>query len=456
MPNYIFVSKRQLHLRTIADPNRKKRKAAAGDSHHLLSKAATAALCLAFSVANVKFAHAQFEDGETLTLNQALELAVERSPRAQLLEAQLESIEGQIDQSLIKPNPSVGAELENVLGTGELSGVDAAELTVGISQLLERREKREKRAEAASTAKELLRWDFEEALAELRSEVRNAYYQAVLAQESVLLQNELLEIASSSQAEVKRRADAAKASSIEVSQARLAVDRQRFEITRAERELRAAKTRLAAVLYESAPGNFLLEGTVELEADLPEFNELAKLLDHSPTLARFDAERVAQEAVVELEIAESKGDMEVFGGVKYAREGGDDAAFVVGIDIPWQIRNPNAGNIRSARAGLLAVEAKRRIAKRDALTALSQSYANLKNAYDEWHGLTTSLLPAAESTVEATQSGYQQGLVTLLSVLEARTHLFEIRSEMLEATQRYLEAQTEIARLTATANQQIQ
>ena len=456
MPNYIFVSNRPVRPKAKVDQNITKQGGAASASCSQFRNAAAAAACLAFSVANAEFAHAQFGDGETLTLSQALELAIERSPQAQLLEAQVERVEGQIDQSLIKPNPTVGAELENVLGTGELSGVDAAELTVGVSQLLERREKREKRAEAAESAKELLKWEYEEALSELRSEVRHAYYEAVLAQERVSLQTELLDVVTSSQAEVKRRADAAKASSIEVSQARLAVDRQRFEISRAERELRAAKSTLAALLYEAAPGNFLLEGSLELEADLPSFEQLAKLLDRSPALARFDAERKAQEAAVELEIAESKGDMEVFGGVKYARGGGDDAAFVVGIDIPWQLRNPNAGNIRSARAGLLAVEAKRRIAKRDALTALSQSYANLKNAYDEWDALATSLLPSAESTVEATQSGYQQGLVTLLSVLEARAHLFEIRSEMLEAMQRYLEAQTEITRLTATTNQQIQ
>ena len=55
---------------------------------------------------------------EPVTFEQAFGLALERSPRAQLLEAQQEAAEGQIEQAGYKPNPTVGAEMENVLGTG--------------------------------------------------------------------------------------------------------------------------------------------------------------------------------------------------------------------------------------------------------------------------------------------------------------------------------------------------
>ncbi|EDY85063.1 outer membrane efflux protein [Verrucomicrobiia bacterium DG1235] len=453
MPKYNFAFKKSVRPRTGADRTEisRKKEPRIALSIAPIKQALAASLILGASFATVENVQAQLTEGEALSFDQALELAIERSPRAQLLEAQLEAVEGQIDQAKLKPNPTIGAELENVLGTGELQGVDSAELTVGISQLFERREKREKRAELAEAGKQLHRWDYEEALTELRSEVRHAFSNALIAQQNVELQKELLAVAEASQAEVRRRSEAAKASAIELSQANLATSRQGFEISRAQRELAEAKIELAALLNETDPGNFKLEGSLELEERLPSLDELASLLDKSPALARYAAERQAQEAAIEVELAEAKGDLELFGGVKYLRGGSDEAAFVVGIDIPWQIRNRNQGNIRSARAGLLAVEAERRLARRDALAALSIAYGRLRNAFDEWHGLDSQLLPSAESTLESTQNGYQQGIVTLLSVLDARTALFEIRAEMLEATRAYIEAEAEIARLTSSA-----
>jgi cobalt-zinc-cadmium efflux system outer membrane protein len=398
-------------------------------------------------------AQTSFGDGDTVAFEQAYQLAVERSPRARLLEAQIKAAEGQVDQANLRPNPTVGAELENILGTGGVKGIDGAELTLGISQLLEKREKRQSRAALASEGMELYRWDYQEALASLRYQVQQAFSQALVAQENVALQKELLELAQESEVEVERRASAAKASAIELSQARLAVQRQSFEISRAERSLTEAKTRLAALWNESDLTSFQLAGSLQIESSLPPLSELQRLLAATPRLARFQSERQVQEAAVALERAEAKGDIEVFGGVKYLRGGSDDAAFVVGVDIPWLLRNRNQGNIRSAMAGLRVVESQRQLALREANANLTVNYREMTSALDEWKSLSEILLPAATATVEETQSGYRQGLITLLNVIEARRTLFEIRSEMLEATQRYLSAQIEIENLTTPSEQ---
>ena len=413
-----------------------------------------ASVCLLSTFAQTTESLAQALDGEGLTFERAFEIAVEKSPQTQLLEAQLEAAEGQIEQASLKPNPIIGAELENVLGTGGLEGVDGAELTVGISQLIERREKRHGRAELAAKSKDLFRWNYEEALVALRYQVRQAFTKALVAQQNVALQRELLGISQASEAEVERRAEAAKASFIELSQARLATRRQGFEISRAERELGEAKTQLATLFNQPDAESFELIGSLQLDPEMPSFTELRDLLDQSPALARFQSERQAQEAAIELEQVETKGDVELFGGVKYVREGGDEAAFVLGIDIPWQTRNRNQGNIRSALAGLKVVESQRQIAYREAVADLAIHYRELNSAYDEWQGLGSRLLPSTEATLEATQSGYEQGIATLLSVLEARKALFEIRAEMLEATRRYLVAQSEIERLTMASSEE--
>lgn len=450
MPKHNFAPRHSVRLQKGTDPTNPIG-AEASDRFRLrlLKRAFVATLCAGTPVLWQPPAQAQISDEEPITFERAYQIAVERSPQAQLLEAQLEALEGQVDQAKLRPNPVVGAELENVLGTRAFEGVDSAELTVGISQLFERREKRLARTQLAESRKELLRWDYEEALAALRSETLHAFSNTLVAQQNVELQADLLDLAHASEAEVERRAEAATASAIELSQARLATRRQRFQLGQAQRRLAQAKTALAALWNEPAAADFQLEGELNLHPTLPTLDELVGLVDQAPSLARFEAERQAQRAAVEKEQADAKTDFELFGGIKYLGEGDDDAAFVLGIDVPWKIRDRNQGNIRSARAGLQILEARRRLARRDAVAELAIAYRELAGALEEWETLSEQLLPAAEATLAETQDGYERGIITLLNVLDARSSLFEIRSEMLDATQLYLSAQATIERLTS-------
>ena len=279
------------------------------------------------------------------------------------------------------------------------------------------------------------------------------YFSRVLvAQQNVALQFELLELAKESEAEVERRAEAARASSIEVSQAKLATSQQSFQLNSSKRQLKEAKVFLSALWNMPNFSEYRLAGQLELDTSLPDLSALQSLIETSPLIARYQAEREVQEAAVELEKAQSKADYELFGGARYLREGGGDAAFVLGIEIPWQIRNKNQGNIRSAIAGLRVVDSQRRIVHRNAITALSIAYSELANSLDEWKNLKEDLLPSAEAALAETETGYEQGISLYLNVLEARRALFEIRTSMLESTDRYLAAQAKIEQLTRASN----
>ncbi len=389
---------------------------------------------------------------EPVTFEQAFGLALERSPRAQLLEAQQEAAEGQIEQAGYKPNPTVGAMMENVLGTGDLEGFDGVEITLGISQLIERGEKRQRRSELALRSKKLFTWDYKEAIAELRYEVMQVFSRVLVAQQNVELQQQLLELAKASEAEVERRAEAARASRIEVFQAKLATRQQVFQLNSSERQLTEAKVFLSALWNMPNFVEYRLAGQLELDTSLPDLSVLQGLIDASPSIARFQAEREVREAAVDLKKAQSKADYEVYGGARYLREGGGDAAFVLGIEIPWQIRNKNEGNIRSAIAGLRLVDSQKRIVRRNALAELSTAYGELASSLDEWKNLKEDLLPSAEVALAETVAGYQQGITLYLNVLEARRALFEIRTSMLKSTGRYLAAQAKIEQLTRPAS----
>lgn len=418
---------------------------------HLTKVVATTVwLTASFLLSNISLA--EVDTSKPITFEQAYQIALERSPQAKLLEAQLEAAEGQVEQAKLKPNPTLGAEIENVLGTGAFEGFDNTEVTLSISQLIERGKKQKRRTELAARGKKLFQWDYQEALASLRYEVRQAFSQVLIAQQNIDLQYELFELAQASEVEVERRANAARASAIELSQAKLATQQQAFQLRQSKRQLIEAQTTLTTLWNEPDLSNFKLIGQLELEKSLPDLADLRTLIDEAPSLARFEAEIATQEATINLERARAKADYEVFVGTRYIRENGGDNAFVLGINIPWQIRDQNQGNIRSAIAGLSIVESRKQLAHRKAQAELSIAYRDLSHTLEELKSLQNELLPSAEAALNEIQTGYEKGSITLLNVLEARKTLFEIRTAMLDASQQYLTSQAKIERLTRPAN----
>lgn len=389
---------------------------------------------------------------EPVTFERAFQLALQHSPRGSLLEALQEFADGQVEEAGYRPNPTVGVEIENVLGTGKFEGLDGYEVTLGISQLIERGEKRNRRSELAIRSKELLRWDYEEAMANLRFAVMQAFSNALVAQKNVELQEELLELEKASEAEVVRRANAAIASSIEVSQAKLATMQQEFKFGSSQRQLREAKVILSSLWNQQNFVDFTLGGQLEIETPLPALSTLIELVDAVPSIARFRAERKAQEVALDLEKAKSKADYKIFGGARYLREERGDAAFVLGLEIPWQIRNKNEGNIRSAMSRLRVLDSRKRVVRQQAVAEISVNYSELVSSIEEWKNLSENLLPSAEAALAETEIGYQRGIVPLLNVLDARKSLFGIRTAMLESIGRYLNARAEIERLTRPAD----
>lgn len=378
----------------------------------------------------------------------ALRLAIERDPIVKQNEAEADSAEGLIEQAGLRPNPSVGAEIENVLGSGELSGTDRAEVTLGISQLIETAGKRAKRVSLARRERELLDWDREERIAALESSVREAFVGVLLAEEERRLRQEMLELSLRSEEEIVRLVEAARASQVELARARLATNQQRFALQQAERAVQTAKTLLAAQWGMPSAPDFSVRGDLVIEPVTPQLDDLIALLSHSLPIARYNVETRKREAALELERAKAKPDLEVSVGSRYFNEAGGDVAFVAGIEIPLPWFDQNQGNIRSARARLRGIEHEREGMRRDLLGQLVVAHRDLLSAQADVRAIDEELLPAAEQMLIDTEHGYERGQFGFLAVLESRQALFEMRQIHLNALRRYSQAESTIRTLT--------
>lgn len=390
-------------------------------------------------------------DFETISYSQALQRAIANDPQLALNSILAEAAEGQIQQADLLPNPVVGVEMENIFGSGPFRDVQGMDVTLGITQLIETAGKRAKRTELARTERALIDWERELRLATVESEVRTAFIEVLVAQEALQLRQEQLSLAEHSREETARLVEAARSNQVELTRAELDVRQQQFAINQAERTLQAAHAILAALWGESGESNFSVTGSVELDPDLPELGQLVALLPRSATLARYEGHRRNREAALTLEQARAKPDFEVFGGGRYFNEASGEVAFVVGVEIPWPLFDKNQGNIRTARAQVRAVEYEKAATRRRLIVGLTEAYQRLVAAHGEARSVKEDLLPAAEQTLAETEVGYERGQFTLLSVLESRSTLFEIRETYLDALSRYANAQAQIESLTRPA-----
>src|SRR5687767_4089171 len=118
-----------------------------------------------------------------LRLPQALALALMQNPNLAAFAWEVRAGEARTLQAGLPPNPEASVEVENVAGSGEFQGVDEAEVTVGLSQVIELAGKRRKRTHVAALERDLAAWDYETARLDVLTQVTQAFVDVLRVQE---------------------------------------------------------------------------------------------------------------------------------------------------------------------------------------------------------------------------------------------------------------------------------
>lgn len=157
------------------------------------------------------FATAGFDAAaETLTLPQALSRAAAYDP-ALPAAARMRAAEAGVRQAGVRPNPSLGADLENFAGTGDIGLADRSEATLYYEQTWERGGKREARGRCGPGAElALARGRASVRALDLLAEVQTAWVEALAAEAAIAVAEERLAVARRLEGEVARRVRAAR------------------------------------------------------------------------------------------------------------------------------------------------------------------------------------------------------------------------------------------------------
>ncbi len=383
------------------------------------------------------------EPNEVLTLRQVLALTLMHNPELKAFSLETRAAEARELQAGLWPNPSLDIGVDDVGGSGAMSGFDAAETTILLSQPIELGNKAQKRKKVASLEKDLSGWDYKAKRLEVLTEASKAYVELLSIQEKVKLLAELVDVSEKTFRSVSQRVEAGKDSPVEKTKASVAHLNVQLEYKQALQELETARKKAASFWGNEQAKFKRAEGQLEMVTEIPEIGDLQQKLLQNPQLGRWEKEIARDKAALELAKSGALPDISVGAGVKRFNET-DDNAFVFGVSIPLPIFNRNQGGKREAVYNLSKSYQEQRAARIEVVNQFNQIYTDLSVSLNKVKGLKDSIVSAAREVFEASQIAYSEGKIDYLNVLDAQRTYFVSQREYFETLVSYHKAKTDM------------
>jgi len=384
------------------------------------------------------------EAAGSLTLANAIGLALQANPEISVANREREAIEGTQVQAAVRPNPSVSSTIEDTRNA-------TRQTTLQLNQPIELGNKRAIRIEAAEIRYNAATADIDQIKAEVRASVISAFYDVLAAQERLELAKSTLELAQRASDAASKRVRAGKVSPVEETKAKVAEAGVRVELNQATSQLNTTRKKLAALWGNSTPKFERVIGQIDLLPVVAAMDDLSTRLQNSPALKRARLEIDRREALAKVESSKRTPDLTVSVGGRRNEELGLNQA-VLGLSIPIPIFDRNQGNLQEALS--------RTDKARDELVALqvlqtnSLAEANERflAAKQESESLQIEILPGAQSAYDAAVKGFEFGKFGFLDVLDAQRTLFQARSQYLNALLKAHQAGADIERLVGDSS----
>ncbi len=408
-------------------------------------------------------------DTHALTLVDALARAEANNPRLKAGTATVAAAVAARDQAARRPNPELSLGYENVAGSGTYSGTASAETTLAISQAFGGG----RRARTNVAAIELtLAQDAQSAQRlELAADTTRRFIAVVAAQEKLALAQRAEVLAVSTRDDLDKRAAAAHAPIAERNRARMAYQRARLAVGRAEADLLLAHRQLAA-LWNSDEQWRTGENTGARGPGAADFSRasgdlfaLPPVADDSTLLAALASSPLHatlrnNEKLRAAEIAHARAlgrppvtasvGVRTFSNSENGAGTGDNA-LLFGLSLPIPLFNRNRGAIAASEARLDAQRAENSLTQREAELRLLALTAELKQAGAEADTLRNITLPLANEALEQTRYGFERGRFSWLELASVQQELIDTETTAIDAAARYHTLLADLEALTGLA-----
>ena len=393
------------------------------------------------------------EHQDTITLSQALAMALMKNPELMAFSHGARAAEARTLQARLLPNPEIEVEVDSFDHNGE--GFDSAESSVVLGQLIELGGKRRWRTRVAEAEGELAGWDYESKRLDVFTETAQRFIEVIAAQRRLELAKSAVALSEQTSQAVGERVKAGKEPPLQAAKAVAELEMARLDALETENSLAVSRKKLAAMWGAEQPHFQNVAGDFDSVLDaLPSLEMLRLRLSSNPDWARGDAELKLRQAALASERAARMPDLEAAIGLQRFEEDGSDA-LAFGIGLPLPLFDRNQGNIAAARHELAKTQAERRAAETELAAELANAHGTLRSSHGRALTLRSKVVPAVEDAFDAAHKGYGQGKFGFLDVLDAQRGLFAARGDLLDALSDYHAALTDIQRITGTSIEEL-
>ena len=347
-----------------------------------------------------------------LTLDDLEWIALQSNPTLVQAAMAVRAAQGGYLQAGLYPNPGIGY----AGGDMGLEGTSGQQGAVFSQEILTGGKRRLGRAVAGHEVQQA-RYGFEAQRWRVLNDVRGGYYEVLLAQRMIDVNQQLVRVAAEGLKTTEQLRAAQEVSEADVLQAGVEAELANLSLHEARNRHQAAWRQLTGLLGRPEMGPAPLAGDVD--AELPEFDwqeTLIRLWTQSPELAQARAGVQRARCELALQYAERVPNLEVEVWAKYdatVEEGLAD----VGLGLPLPLFDRNQGNIVKAQAELIA--AQREVQRvelelRDRLVAAFEQYANARRKVVSYKNI---IRPNAQKLQEMIREHYPEefGYLTLLT-----------------------------------------
>lgn len=382
--------------------------------------------------------------GVALTLDQAIQTALQQNPQLRAATAELDATDGAVRQAGLIPNPVLGVEQEDTRSATRTT-------TVQLNQTLEMGGKRAARVELAQRGKDIAALDLVTRRGDIRAMSIQAFFDALTAQERVKVVEESLRIAGAGVDAATRRVTAGKVSPTEETRARVAQSTARIDLRQAEAERSAALRALTAIMGVPEGSIQRLDGNVDALPVVPSAADIVARLSDAPSVRRAQLQVQQADAAYSLAKTRAVPDVTLGVGAKRAQELGRTQA-VISVSVPLPFFDRNQGAQLEALRKRDAAQANAQAEELRLRSEILQMADLLQARKEEVETLRREVLPGAQSAYEAARTGFELGKFSFLDALDAQRTWLQVRSQYFAALAQVHRNAAEIDRQLGTTD----
>ncbi|ABV38474.1 Co/Zn/Cd efflux system component [Shewanella sediminis HAW-EB3] len=349
-------------------------------------------------------------------------------------------------QAGISPNPEFSVEVENVLGTGERQGVDNAEITLALSQLIELGGKRQRRVDVAQATERQKLSEYEILRLDILAEATGRYYQLLRLQALQDWSERRFLVEQTALKAIESRANAGAVIQADVTKMALRLSRTKAVKEQLDGETRLARLRLAA-MWSREPHFTRALGTLDLSLTLPTAASVLNAIETAPQYLQLLSVERLMYAKRRMEESKAQYDVTLGMGVR-SYEGFDDGALMFNFSMPIPLSNPNQGNILAAKANEDRAMEQQKLVRGQLRLSLMEIHQVMVNNARQASRIQQQVLPLAQRLLEDTQGAYQTGQTNVLQLVDAQSELFAIERELIEVKVAVYQQRLELERIT--------